>query len=137
MCLGELTGLPKDAFIHTIVFTGDCTIKTRDKLPESLVTSGQDLVKYIHSFSTPRFSEEEIEATLTAIFSGKVANTMKNRREHVTHVKEIVEEKSQLLPVCPQCGSPMVQRQVKRGEKTGQTFWGCSKYPKCRCIVDA
>ncbi len=137
MCLGELTGLPKEAFIHTIVFTGDCEIKTRDKLPESLVTSGQELVKYIHSFTTPHFSEEEIEAAHSAILTGKIANTIKNRREHVAHVKAIVEEKSQQPPTCPQCGSPMVQRQVKNGDRAGQTFWGCSQYPKCRCIVNS
>lgn len=137
MCLGELTGLPKDAFIHTIVFAGDCVIKTRDKLPESLVTSGQELVKYIHSFTTPRFSEEEIEATQAAILTGKVDNTMKNRREHVAHVKEIIEDKSSQPPTCPKCGSPMVQRQVKSGDRSGQTFWGCSQYPKCRGIVNS
>jgi hypothetical protein len=28
---------------------------------------------------------------------------------------------------CPQCGSPMAQRNGKYG-----TFWGCSRYPECR-----
>ena len=28
---------------------------------------------------------------------------------------------------CPQCGSPMRQRQSRHGR-----FWGCSRYPKCR-----
>ena len=30
---------------------------------------------------------------------------------------------------CPACASPMVQRTNRR---TGQTFWGCSTYPRCR-----
>lgn len=37
--------------------------------------------------------------------------------------------------VCPKCASPMVRRRVKSGENTGQEFWGCSTYPKCRGIV--
>ena len=33
---------------------------------------------------------------------------------------------------CPACGSPMVRREVKRGRKVGQAFYGCSRYPVCR-----
>jgi len=35
-------------------------------------------------------------------------------------------------PACPQCGSKMVLREVKRGARAGQSFWGCSRYPGCR-----
>lgn len=51
MCLADLTGLPKESLTHIIVFVGDCQIKTRDKLPESLVTGGISLLHYIKSFS--------------------------------------------------------------------------------------
>lgn len=33
----------------------------------------------------------------------------------------------QLGPSCPNCNSPMVLRDGKRGE-----FWGCSNYPECK-----
>jgi hypothetical protein len=32
---------------------------------------------------------------------------------------------------CPRCGSRMVKRTAKRGVNTGNSFFGCSKYPKC------
>ncbi len=35
-------------------------------------------------------------------------------------------------PACPQCGAGMVLRTAKRGANTGQQFWGCSSFPKCR-----
>jgi restriction system protein len=35
-------------------------------------------------------------------------------------------------PSCPSCGSSMVLRTARRGDKQGQGFWGCSGYPKCR-----
>jgi len=35
-------------------------------------------------------------------------------------------------PSCPNCGSSMVLRTARRGDKQGQEFWGCSDYPKCR-----
>jgi ssDNA-binding Zn-finger/Zn-ribbon topoisomerase 1 len=31
--------------------------------------------------------------------------------------------------LCPECGGPMVSRANKT---TGQRFWGCKDYPKCR-----
>ena len=33
------------------------------------------------------------------------------------------------VPICPTCRSRMVERQ---GKDSGQLFWGCSRYPKCR-----
>ena len=34
-------------------------------------------------------------------------------------------------PVCPQCGAQMVLRTAKRGARAGESFWGCSTYPRC------
>lgn len=38
-------------------------------------------------------------------------------------------------PVCPQCGAPMVARIAQRGPKAGESFYGCSNYPRCRAIL--
>lgn len=38
---------------------------------------------------------------------------------------------------CPKCESEMVLRTAKKGGNTGQKFWGCSKYPRCRFTLDA
>ncbi len=32
-------------------------------------------------------------------------------------------------PLCPKCGIPLV---IRKSEKTGQVFYGCNNYPKCR-----
>ena len=34
-------------------------------------------------------------------------------------------------PACPLCGAEMVQRTAKRGQYSGQAFWGCCRYPEC------
>jgi restriction system protein len=36
---------------------------------------------------------------------------------------------------CPQCGHPMVLRTAQRGPQTGQQFWGCSQFPRCRATL--
>lgn len=33
---------------------------------------------------------------------------------------------------CPICGSRMVRRTARRGRNSGNQFWGCSRYPKCK-----
>jgi len=38
-------------------------------------------------------------------------------------------------PMCPQCGTPMIQRTAKKGQFAGQPFWGCGRYPKCKGIL--
>lgn len=35
---------------------------------------------------------------------------------------------------CPKCGSDMVRRKARRGDRAGQAFLGCSRYPSCRGV---
>lgn len=35
-------------------------------------------------------------------------------------------------PACPSCDKPMVLRRARQGPNAGQSFWGCSQYPKCK-----
>jgi len=37
---------------------------------------------------------------------------------------------------CPRCGSPMVLRTARTGPNAGGQFWGCSRFPDCRGIVN-
>lgn len=36
------------------------------------------------------------------------------------------------MPACPACGAVMAKRIAGKGAKVGQSFWGCSTFPKCR-----
>ena len=45
-----------------------------------------------------------------------------------------LENKSELI--CPKCGSKMILRTATKGERTGKQFWGCSTFPKCKCIIN-
>jgi restriction system protein len=40
------------------------------------------------------------------------------------------------IPQCPQCGKPTVLRTAKSGKNSGQQFWGCSAYPRCKGVVN-
>lgn len=45
------------------------------------------------------------------------------------------EKSTQVEPICPKCGNPMVLRTAKKGARAGQQFWGCSKFPACRSTM--
>ena len=49
-----------------------------------------------------------------------------------TEKKTIVEKNEK---ICPRCGSPLVFRTAKRGAHSGNQFWGCSNFPKCRFTI--
>ena len=38
--------------------------------------------------------------------------------------------------ICPKCGAPMVRRKATKGKNVGNEFYGCSRFPKCRCILN-
>jgi restriction system protein len=40
-------------------------------------------------------------------------------------------------PACPRCGGAMVTRTAGRGFSAGQSFWGCTRYPRCRGTLSA
>lgn len=58
---------------------------------------------------------------------------VETRPEPPTAASATTEEK-QIL--CPKCGAIMVKRKAARGLNAGREFYGCSKYPKCRGIVN-
>lgn len=45
--------------------------------------------------------------------------------------------KAAAQPECPRCGTGMALRTARQGANAGNTFWGCSTYPKCRGTVAA
>ena len=55
--------------------------------------------------------------------------------EKTTHEPEQAIPSSEPIP-CPKCGAPMVRRVAKFGERAGKAFYGCSKYPACKSIIN-
>ena len=38
--------------------------------------------------------------------------------------------------ICPKCGAEMIKRVATKGTNAGNTFYGCSNFPKCRGIIN-
>ena len=50
----------------------------------------------------------------------------------VNHVQISPQVTIEKTKVCPKCSGELVERTAKRGPTAGQTFLGCSNFPKCR-----
>lgn len=151
MCLAQILDLPKEAFVHVIIFVGDCTLKNRYKLPGNVVTGGISMTNFIRSKRKELFDDNSISRIIETIKSTRLSRNFTTNREHVNHVKNIIQSKEQnnrsnhfhdvdgnkpQCQVCPKCGSAMIRRTAKRGANAGNKFWGCSSYPKCREIIN-
>ena len=40
------------------------------------------------------------------------------------------------IPTCPSCGIKMKLRIAKKGKNTGNKFWGCRNYPRCKRLFN-
>lgn len=115
------------------MFVSDSTFKT--PMPDNLVNPG-DYVQFTKSKMQPILSDSEIMAIYSKIESDRLKPSIKTHREHIKHVKTIVEEKQHQIDdnSCPKCGKPMVMRTARSGANQGKQFLGCSGFPKCRAM---
>ena len=125
--------LDQEKVFSVVVFVGDSSFKT--PMPENVVYGG-GYIRFIKSKTQPILSDSEVLDICAKIESGRLKPSIKTHRNHVNHVKTIVEEKQRKVDEnsCPKCGKPMVLRSARNGDKQGQQFWGCTGFPKCRTV---
>lgn len=131
--LAGLLELSDEQIFSVVVFVGDSTFKT--EMPEN-VTYGRGYIRFIQSKTQPVLTPIQVKEIVQKIEAGRLTASFKTDRAHIKHVKEIVSEKN-TKKQCPKCGHGMVLRTAKKGLNSGNQFWGCSNYPKCRGIAKA
>jgi hypothetical protein len=114
-----------------IIFIGDSTFKT--KMPEN-VRFARGGINYIKSKTNIVFNTQEVVSVIEQIENGRLERSYKTNRQHVKHVREIIEIKSDTKS-CSKCGAEMVLRKAIKGKNAGNEFWGCSAFPKCRNVI--
>ncbi|MBU2720233.1 nuclease [Acidithiobacillus ferridurans] len=132
--LESLLGLNERQVHSVIVFVGGSTFKT--EMPENVIYGG-GYARYIKSKKSPVLSKSQAIEIVNKIEHGRLTPSFKTNREHVRHVNNIVAEKENgNVPSCPKCGSAMVLRESNKGQNSGKKFWGCTKFPQCRGIMN-
>ncbi|MCG3858406.1 NERD domain-containing protein [Psychrobacter sp. Ps2] len=243
--LADLLGLELSYFHSMIAFIGECELKTRDELPEHVLTSG--MVSYVKKKQDKLLTEDEVTSIVEQINSNRFSKSWRTNREHKAYLKakhsnpsqntnkqpsgnandkptakvankpvsepiveetakrailksrevhrwsgqteiessalpidsmdnqqagtqhtitshdiadkvfltpfevvelelaasssatvEVIDHTADLIqtPTCPRCNGEMIKRVAKKGLNQGQAFFGCSKFPKCRGVVN-
>ena len=97
--------LEPDKVFSLVVFIGDSTFKTT--MPENVVYAG-GYIRFIKRKTQPILTDSDVLAVCRKIQSGRLKPSLKIHREHVKHVKTIVEQKQQADDnACQQCGKSL------------------------------
>lgn len=151
------------AFLHDdvlpcfslIVFSERCTLKKLDCHSETYAVIYRDeLIPTIRS-AWKRLPDIFDEAGVQMLYDRLVMLQDAGSAEKQKHIDDInrkyhAEEKAPLPEpkqeetspakpperICPRCGAPMILRTAKKGDNAGKQFYGCSAFPKCRCILN-
>lgn len=130
-------------------------VKARDAFVEEVYqAAGLPLLRFRvqHTYDIPdmvRYMREELGLPETAATADEPAreNDTAQAEETVSSLEpeaqasreeiadETVPDRSD-TPLCPRCGAPMILRKARRGKREGQFFWGCSRFPRCQCVLE-
>ena len=125
--LSKYLGVKESNIRPVISFVGDVEFKT--EIPSNVLRSG--LSSYIKQFGEVVFSDDEVER-ITGLLSKVKSESKIAKLDRIQSLKERHSSNT----ICPKCGSDLVLREVKHGERIGSQFLGCSSYPRCRFTKD-
>lgn len=122
--LAEYLSVSDNVLRPVVFFIGDCEFKT--PMPPNVLSCG--LCSYIQSFREDVFSPWEVNDILERLTQAKTAPVA----THSVHIAGLRERHGG--NTCPKCGSALVLRTARSGANAGESFFGCSGFPKCRYI---
>lgn len=133
----EILKVDQGVLHNIVVFTG--AAEPRTAMPDCVAWGLQDLGKLVARQKEPVLTDAQVSEFAQNLSLTAFENTAVARKEHVknlearaTSVPRVTNEDPVGSPnpaPCPRCGSNMVER---RNRKTGDVFWGCLAFPKCR-----
>jgi restriction system protein len=121
-----------DQLENLVAFVGSAEPKT--EMPPNVFWSRGELLNHIASKKTVQFTDSEVRDFAQRLRNSALGENKETRRAHVQHVREKAARKKTIAIKCARCGSKMIER---TNRKSGETFYGCSLYPKCRGTLQA
>lgn len=102
-------------------------IRAHDRTPDSVSNSEKEMESLAQYFMS---AHKERKVDYTERFREMLTSETQKKETPQPKVKADDEGVK-----CPKCGAPMVKRTAAKGENAGKSFYGCSRFPKCRGIV--
>lgn len=84
--LADLLDLDMSYFHSMIAFIGECELKTRDELPEHVLTSG--MVSYVKKKQDKILTDEEVKAIVEEIEKNRFSKSWKTNSQHKAYLKD-------------------------------------------------
>lgn len=145
----DTTELP----IHSIVvFSERCTLKKVEVYSQNIKVINRNhigmTVAQINSEYVSSLTENDI-ARLYEMLYPHTQVSQADKEKHIQNIQSNLEKQNVIdlikkadeviaketdVNSCPRCGNALVLRTAKRGDNAGESFYGCSSYPKCRYI---
>lgn len=133
----EILGVDTKVLHNFVVFTGTAEPKT--DMPENVAWGLRALGKLIAVRRQLVFSDNQVNDFVQKMQGQALENNRSVRKEHVQNLERKAAAKANVLSPspasaegqlsCPKCGGELAKR---TNRKTGDVFWGCTKFPKCR-----
>lgn len=99
-------------------------------------TTEYEKQQHIENIKTVRHKTKEKTAdTIIVSESSIAANNTNEAASSSNPVENTAQENAANQSnnrICPRCGADLVLRTAKKGEHSGEQFYGCSRFPKCR-----
>ncbi|MGP5548499.1 NERD domain-containing protein [Psychrobacter alimentarius] len=84
--LADLLDLELSYFHSMVAFIGECELKTRDELPEHVLTSG--MVSYVKRKQDKLLTEDEVTSIVEQIESNRFSKSWRTNRQHKAYLKD-------------------------------------------------
>lgn len=133
----EILKVDQKVLHNFVVFTGTAEPKTA--MPDNVAWRLQDLGKLISVQKEPVLTDIQVNDYTQKLRGQTLENTKEVRKEHLENLEKkaaanTLTQSKALASVanqtfCPRCGAKMIKR---TNRKTGDAFWGCVSFPKCK-----
>lgn len=117
-----------------IVFSDRCELKSITlNSPQIKVLRKYELKSSISEYMMKDLLSEEEIIKVYDLLLPYTQLSEELKQEHTKNVENSIEvREAKKGKICPRCGAALVLRTVKKGDRAGNKFFGCSEYPKCR-----
>lgn len=137
----------EQSFKSVVVLANPKTVLNAKFAPKEIKNSvirADQLVEYIKrtnaSYSSEPSSQKDMLETANSYLKAhieKVKDYTEKYNEYLIREKtEQPIQNNEEKIICPKCGAEMIKRVATKGANAGNTFYGCSNFPKCRGIIN-
>lgn len=137
----------EQSFKSVVVLANPKTALSAKFAPKDVKNSvirADQLVEYIKKANASYGPEFSSEKSMLETANSYLDAHIENKKDYTEKYNEyLIEEKTEQpiqnneeKIICPKCGAEMIKRVATKGANAGNTFYGCSNFPKCRGIIN-